>query len=57
MKSQNFKQLALLVIMALTSLILGLICIAHEMKERSEYKTIVIGQDTVKVNSIGEVVR
>ena len=58
MKPENFKQLALLVIMAVTALLLGLVCMYVENQERKqEYKTIVLGQDTVKVNKYREVIK
>lgn len=58
MKPTNFKQLAILVIMAMTAIIMWLVCMDIERQEyRQAHKTIIIGQDTVKVNKYGEVVR
>lgn len=58
MKPTNFKQLALLVIMAVTALIMWLVCMGIEMQEyRQAHKTNNIGQDTVKVNKSGEVLK
>lgn len=58
MKPTNFKQLALLVIMAVTAFIMWLVCMDIERQEyRKSHKTIIIGQDTVKVNKYGEVIK
>ena len=60
MKPQNFKQLALLVIMALTAIIMGLVCIyieKDEQRHQESLKTIILIQDTVKVNKSGEAVK
>lgn len=58
MKPTNFKQLALLVIMAVTAFIMWLVCMGIERQKYIQaHKTIIIGQDTVKVNKYGEVVR
>lgn len=58
MKPTNFKQLALLVIMAVTAFIMWLVTWDIEIQEyRQAHKTIIIGQDTVKVNKYGEVLK
>ena len=60
MEPQNFKQLALLVIMAVTALIMWLVCIyidKEEQRHEEGLKTIILNQDTVKVNKSGEVIK